>query len=1470
MSWESLAKSAWAKTKREGLGAAAALARENLQGRKAQADWRKRNPDGPALFDVMFINGCDYSVPHPIRYRVDHQIEQLQACGLGVGRVDAWNLNMDHVTQARCFIIFRCPYTEGIGAFIRKAKSLNKQVFFDIDDLVVDRRYTDTIAYLDTMSYTERQQYDDGVDRMGQTLKACGAAITTTEALARELGTIVPHVFVNRNTASEDMVFYSERAVYERDVLPELSPDKVPQDEQAHWKWACQKREQRSGQGTVIGYFSGSITHNSDFEMILPALAEVMRARPDVRLRVVGELDIPEELEPFGDRIEASGFCPWERLPDLIAGVDINIVPLTQSVFNEAKSENKWVEASLVKVPTVASNVGAFAKMVRQGETGLLCDGLDEWGAALLELIDAPDVRRRMAQAAYDYCHRHCTTVGAAAHLGRFIKESFKPNALMVFPSLDLSGGVLVALRHCAMLQQAGWDVSAVDNSLAFQGQFVDAAGTSLPVLKLRSGRNADVESLMHATVDLGIATMWTTVEYFDKYFHAKDQVYLVQNYEPDFYEAPDGRRREAHSTYVRDDIRYVTISTWCKSWLAERYGHNAAYAPNGIDADRFAPAERDFGVERIRILVEGDSGSYYKNVDEAFRVVDRLDPERFEVWYVSYNAGPKQAYRVDKFLNKVPHDEMPDVYRSCHILLKTSILESFSYPPLEMMATGGYVVAVPNEGNAEYLVDEQNCLLYPQGDIQEAVNQIERIVRDAGLRARLVAGGRKTADEHSWDYLRNSILALYAPQPLEPPRKASQARVTAEDLLDRPAANPWELAQVNYESSVVDAGERVLRFSVLVPFHEDSLVTCRFADIDTKEPLGCQPILLGSERVESADYPHQAARRLSYTVRLPDITRRYRICIEDALHPEHNDVHALEGGFFDAFTDVGRQAVAHAGGDPMYAGWFDLRKVRPEKLAAQRALDSSQGPSFGLVVVAAGRQDCAAATIDSIAAQSYANWKAVIVDDGGASVTDGRMSSMSLREGESISGMALRAAAQLDCDYLVFVARGDVLEPDLLFEYAQALGEGACDAVFCDQDDIDDAGRLAHPWLKPAFGIDLVRSINSIGRAAAFRACLLERFDLLQAASMDAFDYDLALQVAEHAKTIAHVERVLYHARQSAPLAAHAQAAIVQRHLDRLGVAACAEAGEVAGLCHVAYQVPEPAPSVTVVLAASADYQGIQQSIEAVIGRGGCENIEIALLDGGRFVDGMRVLCDGLSGGSVPCRSLDAAAFSQSVGLEGALDAAGDYLLFLGPGMQAVREGWVSTLLGSCARDGVGAVGGMVLAPDMLVEHAGLSICGSAVAHLHRGLPRFGYSYRNLAVAAQDLSAVDGACLMVEKQAFAQVGGFDAFLPAELQAADLCLKLRECGWRVVYEPFAELRAASASEGSSQAMDACGEALFAGKAKFRGRWAGYFVDGDPFQNWNIASDDQESAFWKLGHGKAYRQQARVSSEGRVQ
>lgn len=677
--------------------------------------------------DILFISGCDEKLPHPLRYRVAHQREQLEAFNYSTDEVYYLELILEQVKYYKAFIFFRCPYTEQIGKFVRLAKYLNKRIIYDIDDLVIDTKYTDLIKYVKEMNVDDKAAYDMNVMNMQKLLKKCDIAITTTECLAEELKKYVSQVFINRNVASEEMLKLSELALRGR---------------------------VRDSHKVKIGYFSGSITHNADFGLIMIPIRNIMKKYPYVELHLMGEVDLPEYLLEYKSRIIKIPFLDWRKLPEKIAEVDINLAPLEKTVFNEAKSENKWVEAAMVKVVTVASDVGAFHHCIENGKTGILCNSAQDWEEKLEQLILQPEIRRKIAENANMHCMKNCTTIGNGYKIARFMKNEIPDQYVFILPGLEISGGMRVVLKHATILRRNMKDVTFF--ILDGKEGWYETEKYKFPVINLQ-------KTSIEGYLSYAIATMWTTVDFLEKYPNINNRLYLVQNYETDFYKNGDCLRLNANKTYMsHNHVKFLTISKWCQEWLCRRYGQKAKYVLNGLETNLF-PFHRRKLEGRIRILIEGDCAVEYKNVDEAFRIVDRLDSNMYEIWYMSYNAKPKKEYRIDRFLHKVPYEKVVDVYNACDILLKTSVLESFSYPPLEMMATGGYVVAVPNGGNREYLEHEYNCIFYQQGNLTDGKRAIERIVRDKKLQEQLYINGRETALNRDWIKIEKMILEMYS-----------------------------------------------------------------------------------------------------------------------------------------------------------------------------------------------------------------------------------------------------------------------------------------------------------------------------------------------------------------------------------------------------------------------------------------------------------------------------------------------------------------------------------------------------------------------------------------------------------------------------------------------------------------------------------------------------------------------------------
>lgn len=714
----------------EGISGLAGRTRGYLMRAKKEKEFQREK--SRVYRDILFISGCDEHLPHPHRYRVEHQMEQLASGGYTCDTVYFQELKPWMVRCYGAFVIFRCPMTDTLREFATMAKQMNKPLWYDVDDLVIDTKYTDQIPFLDRMQPEERQAYDQNVRNMGELLSLCDAAVTTTAALAEELKQYVPEVLINRNCASDEMLLLSEAVLKEK-----------------------QKKNEADGTAKKVrlGYFSGSATHLDDIEMIVPVLKQLLGKNPNLELLIVGILELPVELKLFASQIQMEGFVDYQKLPERIASVDINLAPLTDTIFNRAKSENKWVEAALVQTVTAASNLGAFAEMVQDGEDGVLCRDEAEWLEKLQWLIDDEQARKAIAGRAYGRCSRECVTIFHATGICEWVERHWNLRCAFVLPAMEISGGIRVALLHAEMLVKAGAQVSLF--TLEGEAEWYHEGDFHFPVL------SAEREKLQ-GTLDLAVATMWNTAEFVEQSSKIRKKKYLVQNFEVGFYPPGSPYRIATSATYrMRSPMEYVTISKWCQNWLREEYHTEAAYLPNGIDPSFYPKRGRDLQ-GKIRILIEGDCSAEHKNVDESFRIVEQLDLEKFEIWYMSYNGNPKSWYRVDRFLHRVPYEKTPEVYAACDILLKTSLLESFSYPPLEMMASGGYVVAVPNGGNLEYLKDGENCILYPQGNLAEAKAAIERILTDAELRKKLDTGAEETVKERNWKRIEPQILEQY------------------------------------------------------------------------------------------------------------------------------------------------------------------------------------------------------------------------------------------------------------------------------------------------------------------------------------------------------------------------------------------------------------------------------------------------------------------------------------------------------------------------------------------------------------------------------------------------------------------------------------------------------------------------------------------------------------------------------------
>lgn len=202
----------------------------------------------------------------------------------------------------------------------------------------------------------------------------CDGYIVSTLSLKKVIEEQFPGkmVVINRNVASMEMTIAS------------LTVDKVEKDY------------------ITLGYFSGTKTHNDDFESIKEELLDIMRKNVNVHLLIGGQIELPAEFNEVKDQIETFKFVAWQDLPQLIAKADINLMPLENMMFHECKSENKWMEAALVNVPTIASWNNELATVIKDGVDGFLCKNSEEWTNKLQQLVKNENLRKQIAHDAHE------------------------------------------------------------------------------------------------------------------------------------------------------------------------------------------------------------------------------------------------------------------------------------------------------------------------------------------------------------------------------------------------------------------------------------------------------------------------------------------------------------------------------------------------------------------------------------------------------------------------------------------------------------------------------------------------------------------------------------------------------------------------------------------------------------------------------------------------------------------------------------------------------------------------------------------------------------------------------------------------------------------------------------------------------------------------------------------------------------
>lgn len=510
------------------------------------------------------------------------------------------------------------------------------------------------------------------------------------------------------------------------------------------------------------------------------------------------------------------------------------------------------------------------------------------------------------------------------------------------------------------------------------------------------------------------------------------------------------------------------------------------------------------------------------------------------------------------------------------------------------------------------------------------------------------------------------------------------------------------------------------------------------------------------------------------------------------------------------------------AGDWSAYHTWLDTYEILPADGAERVAsVVQNQGPwpTVGIVMPLFNPNiEWLYQAIESVRKQWYPYWRLYLVDDRStqqrAKLTallerlveqDQRIQVIWREHNGHISAATNDGLALSNDDWVTFLDQDDFLAPHALWCVAQTIRQHPqARIIYSDEDKIDEQGRRCEPHFKPDWNPDLFLSYNYICHLAVFRREDIVAVGGLRLGYEGAQDYDLALRVIERCipDEIIHVPRILYHWRKhrnstaqdvsAKSYAIEAGRRALQDAMKRRGVSASVTVERQ--FYRVTYHIVGSQPHVTIVVPTRNGGRFLKKCIDSVITQTNYDSYDIVIIDNGsNQPDTLRLL---QSYAEHPLCTVvhDPRPFNYAA-LHNAVvpRVNGDYLLLLNDDIEVKTPDWLREMVSIALQPGVGIVGARLLFPNNTVQHGGVILVGGVAGHAHKHLPADHPGYMMRAQVRQTLSAVTGACLLVSKAVYQQVGGMDEQLAVAFNDVALCLAVKQAGYRIVWTPYAEL-----------------------------------------------------------------------------
>lgn len=522
---------------------------------------------------------------------------------------------------------------------------------------------------------------------------------------------------------------------------------------------------------------------------------------------------------------------------------------------------------------------------------------------------------------------------------------------------------------------------------------------------------------------------------------------------------------------------------------------------------------------------------------------------------------------------------------------------------------------------------------------------------------------------------------------------------------------------------------------------------------------------------------------------------------------------------------------------------------------------------------------------LDSVLNQTYDNWQLCLADGSddahayvGKVVAEYRSRSENLAKRIAYKKLDKNGGISYNTNQCLELAKGeyiapfdhdDYLHPSVLYEYAKVINEQGADYLYCDETTFRESNlnHFVTIHFKPDYAIDNLRANNYICHLSCFDRKLLEGEELYRSEFDGSQDHDMILRLTDKARKIVHVPKLLYYWRSHAgstagniaakTYAIDAAKGAVADHLRRHGFVnfkiTSTRAFET--IFKITYEI-QGDPLVSIVIANRDHAQDLKRCLTSIFEKSTYENYEIIIVENGSTEEETKRYYKEVTSGPykdrvsvVEYKYAEGEAFNYSrINNFGVSKARGEYILLLNNDTEVISLNWIEELLMYAQRDDVACVGGKLYYPDKTIQHAGIVIGLGAhrtAGHVHYRQRRENLGYMGRLCYAQNMSAVTGACLMVKKRIYDELGGLDETFEVSLNDVDFCLRCRQKNYLNVFTPFAELYHYESLSRGSDVEDPHSENAkrYDMEAEhFRTKWKEVIEKGDPYYNPNFTLD----------------------------